>query len=194
MKLDHQIIYNIIKKESRVLDLGCGDGQLLEELTKGKQIKGQGVELNDEAIYKCVEKGLNVFHSNIEDGLKGYPDGLFDYVILNQSMQEIKNVDFVISEALRVGKEVIIGFSNFAYITARWRLFFSGKSPITVSLPYKWYNTPNLHFLSISDFLDFCQQKNIIIIQAYFLGKKQLVRILPNLLAINAIFLIRRPI
>ena len=192
MRLDHKIIYDIVEPGSKVLDLGCGEGDLLYELVKGKNIKAQGVEVNDEAIYKCVEKGLSVFHSDIEEGLKGYPDKCMDYVILNQSMQETRNVLFVIQEALRVGHKVIAGFPNFAYLPARARLFFKGKVPITKSLPCRWYDTPNLHFLSLSDFVDFCSDNDIRIVQKHFLGKVREIKILPNLFALNGIFLITK--
>lgn len=192
LRIDHRIIKNIIEPGSRVLDLGCGDGTLLYILAHEKNAKVQGIELNEEAIYQCVERGLSVFHSDIDSGLIGYPDKSFDYVILNQSMQEVKKVDFVIEEALRVGKNVIVGFPNFAYFKARVRLFFRGKAPVTLSLPYRWYNTPNLHFLSISDFKDFCSEKNIMILDTHYLGKKGLAGFWPNLLALNVVFVITR--
>lgn len=191
-RLDHRIIYGIVEPGSRVLDLGCGTGELLSLLAKEKGAKVQGIELSEQAIYKCVEKGLSVFHGDIDSGLSEYPDKSFDYVILNQSMQEVKKVDFVIEEALRVGKEVIVGFPNFAFWRARLRLFLKGKTPVTYSLPYRWYNTPNLHFLSISDFKEFCSEKNITIRDTYYLSRKNLIKIYPNLLALNAIFIITK--
>ncbi|MDD4202546.1 MAG: methionine biosynthesis protein MetW, partial [Candidatus Omnitrophica bacterium] len=109
--LDHKIICDIIKPETKVLDLGCGDGELLDLLVRYKKIKASGVELNENAIYKCVERGLTVLHNDINEGLRGYPDRSFDYVLLNQKMQEVSKVDFVIEESLRVGKKVIVGFS-----------------------------------------------------------------------------------
>lgn len=190
IRIDYRIIYQIIEPGSRVLDLGCGTGELLSFLVKEKNAVVQGIELSDEAIYKCVEKGLSVFHGDIDSGLSEYPDKSFDYVILNQSMQELKKADFVIKEALRVGKKVIVGFPNFAYWWARFMLFFRGKAPITSSLPYRWYNTPNLHFLSISDFKNFCADEKIKVIQAHYLGKSKVVKFWPNLLALNAIFVI----
>ncbi len=190
VRLDHKIIYKIIESGSSVLDLGCGSGDLLYFLAKEKSAQVQGIELSEAAIYKCVEKGLSVFHSDIDSGLIEYPGRSFDYVILNQSMQEVKKVDFVIKEALRVGKKVIVGFPNFAYWPARFRLFLRGKAPVTVSLPYHWYDTPNLHFLSISDFTDFCAEKKIKILSTYYLGEKRLVKFLPNFFASNVIFVI----
>jgi len=188
--LDHQIIYSIVEFDSRVLDLGCGEGDLLYPLVRDKHVRAQGIELNDKAIQECVKKGLSVFHDDIESGLRGYPDNSFDYVILNQSMQEVKKVDCVIQEALRIGTKVIVGFPNFAYIKARLMLFFRGRSPITKSMPYLWYDTPNVRFLSITDFKDFCARKNIRIAEAYYIGKKAIVRFLPNLFALNAIFVL----
>ena len=190
VRLDHKAIYEIIEPNSKVLDLGCGDGTLLSFLVKEKNVKAQGIELDEQAIYKCVEKGLSVFHGDIESGLSGYPDKRFDYVILNQSMQEVKKVDYVINESLRIGKKVIVGFSNFTYISARVRIFFKGKVPITASLPYSWHNTPNVHFLSISDFQNFCVEEDFTILKVVYLGRRRAVKLFPNLLALNAIFLI----
>lgn len=189
---DHEAIFSVIEPGSKVLDLGCGAGELLFLLAKQKKAKVQGIELSEEAIYKCVEKGLSVFHSDIDSGLVGYPDKSFDYVILNQSMQEVKKVDFVIQEALRVGRKVIVGFPNFAHISSRFRLFFKGKSPVNEALPYHWYDTPNLHFLSVIDFETFCRQKDISILNARYLGKNGPIYFWPNLLALNAVFLITK--
>jgi len=192
-RLDHRIIYDIVEPGSRVLDLGCGNGDLIYLLAKEKGARVQGIELSEEAIYRCVEKGLSVFHSDIDSGLSEYPDRSFDYVILNQSLQEVRKADLVLNEALRVGKKVIVGFPNFAHLYARLQIFFGGKTPITPSLPYRWYDTPNLHFLSASDFRDFCREKNIKILAKHFLGTKRRVRFWANLLALNAIFVISRP-
>jgi methionine biosynthesis protein MetW len=192
IRLDHQIIYEVIEPETRVLDLGCGTGDLLSLLAEGKNAKVQGIELEDRAIHACVKKGINAFQSDIESGLKEYPDRVFDYVILNQSMQEVKQVDFLIDEALRVGRILIVGFPNFAYWKARYMLFLQGKAPITKSLPYFWFNTPNVRFLSIKDFSDFCQEKGLEVLKAFYLGKKRMVKFFPNLLALNAVFVITR--
>lgn len=188
--LDHRIIYSIIEDGSRVLDLGCGRGELLYPLVRDKHIRAQGIELDDKAIQECVKKGLSVFHDDIENSLPEFPDHSFDYVILNQSMQEVKKVDDVIHEALRIGRKVIVGFPNFAYIKSRLMLFFRGRAPITGSLPYLWFDTPNVRFLSITDFKLFCVEKNIKIIQARYLGEKEEIHFLPNLLALNAVFVL----
>jgi methionine biosynthesis protein MetW len=188
--LDHRIIYSIIEPDSRVLDLGCGEGELLYPLVLDKQVRAQGIELDDKAIQECVKKGLSVFHDDIENSLREFPDNSFDYVILNQSMQEVKKVDYVIQEAMRIGNKVIVGFPNFAHIKSRLMLFFRGKSPITGSLPYLWFDTPNVRFLSITDFKNFCEEKNIRIVEAHYLGEKEIVHFWPNLLAFNAIFVL----
>jgi methionine biosynthesis protein MetW len=192
MKLDHKIIKEIIIENAHVLDLGCGNGELLSVLTQEKKALVQGIELNEEEMHKCVENGLTVLQGDIESGLVDYPDQSFDYVILNQIMQEIKKADFVIQEALRVGKRVIVGFPNFAHIKARLTLLISGKTPINEALPYYWFETPNIRFLTIQDFIDYCRKKNINIEQQYFLGKSNLVKFLPNLFALNAVFVITR--
>lgn len=190
--IDYRIIYEIVEPGARVLDLGCGSGDLLYYLARDKNAKVQGIEVNDEAVYRCVKKGLSVFNSDIESGLVEYPDQSFDYVILNQSMQEVTQVDFIIHEALRVGRKVIVGFPNFAYITARLRLFFLGKAPITKALPHHWYDTPNVRSLSLSDFQEFCKEKQVRVLKAYYLGEHALVRFWPNLFALNALFVLTK--
>ena len=192
IRIDHQIISQIIEPGSGVLDLECGNGDLLYFLAKERGAKVQGIEANDVAISECVKKGLSVYHSDLESGLTEYPDRSFDYVILNQSMQEVKRVDWPIKEALRVGSRIIVGFPNFAYVQARLMLFFKGQAPITPSLPYRWYETPNVRFLSINDFKDFCREKGLIVQSAYHLGKNRRIYLWPNLFALNAVFLITK--
>src|SRR4030065_783572 len=176
LKQDHRIIFDIVETGSSVLDLGCGSGELLNLLVKEKKIKAQGIELREKAIYECVEKGLSVFHGDIEGGLGEYPDNSFDYIILNQSMQETKKIEFVLHESLRVGRNVIVGFPNFAHIRSRFDLFFKGMAPVTPSLPYSWYESPNVHFLSIKDFINYCTKKGKKILKTYYLGENKIVR------------------
>jgi methionine biosynthesis protein MetW len=189
---DHRIIYQFVEAGSKVLDLGCGNGDLMYLLVREKNARVQGIELDDAAIYECVKKGLSVIHSDIESGLVEYPDRSFDYVILNQSMQEVKRVDMVFEQALRIGTRIIVGFPNFAYIGARLMLFFRGKSPITSSLPYHWNDTPNVRFLSIRDFRDYCNEKRLRILAARYLNAEKEIRFWPNLFALNAIFVLTK--
>lgn len=191
VRFDHKIIAGFIEPNSTVLDLGCGEGDLMHYLAQNNSAKVQGIELSEEAIYKCVEKGLSVFHGDIDEGLKGYPDKSMDYVVFNQSLQQVKRVQFVLDEAFRVGKKVIIGFPNFASFKARTMLFFCGKTPVTKALPFRWHNTPNLRFLSIADFKDFCKEKGIEILKESFITDNKKVSFLPNLFAIDAIFVLK---
>jgi methionine biosynthesis protein MetW len=189
---DHQVIFDMIEPGSRVLDLGCGTGDLLQLVARDKDARVQGIELDEHAIYECVRKGLSVCQNDIESGLAEYPDGSFDYVILNQSLQEIRKVHFLLREALRVGDRVIVGFPNFAYINARVCLYFGGKAPMTPSLPHRWYDTPNVRFLSISDFRSFCAEKGFAVRKACFLNGERMITFWPNLRALGAIFLLSR--
>jgi len=190
IRLDYRIILEHVEPSSSVLDLGCGTGDLLSLLVREKNIKAQGIEIDDKAIFECVEKGVGVFHDDIDTGLPEYGDKSFDTVILHQSIQQVKRPDKVLKEALRVGRKVIVGIPNFAYIKARFQIFFTGKVPVTPSLPYEWHNTPNLHFLSLVDFVEYCKKQNIRIESACFLGKKRKVHIFPNLLAEVGIFVL----
>ena len=162
----------------------------MDFLIREKSVKAQGIEIDEQAIYQCVARGLSVFHEDIDNGLSGYPDQSFDYVILNQSLQQVKKPDAVVKEALRVGRKVIIGFPNFAHYSARLQIFLKGKTPITPSLPYEWHDTPNLHFLSISDFIEYCRQRKIKIEMGAFVGIKRRVKLFPNLFALTGIFLV----
>lgn len=192
LRLDYKIIVELVAPGSQVLDLGCGDGTLLQMLEKEKQVKGQGIEFDETLVYQCVEKGLNVFHGDIASGLADYPDKSFDYVILNKSMQELKKVDPVIEDALRIGKQVIIGFPNFAHLDARIQMFFFGRSPVTPALPFHWHDSPNLHFLSIRDFQEYCRDKKLNVIQVRYINDQNEVRLLPNLFARDAVFLVQK--
>ena len=182
----------LVEPHSSVLDLGCGNGALLYVLIKEKDVRGQGIEIDEQDIYECVSRGLAVSHGDIDSGLSEYNSKSFDYFILNQSLQQIRHVDEVLNDALRVGKKVIIGFPNFAYYKARLQIFFNGKVPVTGSLPYQWHETPNLHFLSISDFISYCRFKKISILQKIYLGRNRRVVLFPNVFAQTGILQISK--
>lgn len=188
LRFDHRVIGEMVEKGSVVLDVGCGDGDLLAFLVENNDVKGSGVEISEKAIYSCVEKGLSVSHGDIDSGLKEYPDKLFDYVIFNQTMQQVQKPADAIKESLRIGKKVILGFPNFCYLPARFQLFFSGHVPVTGSLPYSWYDTPNLHFLSIKDFEKFCAGSGIKVEKKYFISGNNRIYLFPNVFAQNGIF------
>lgn len=189
---DHRVILEMIQPRASVLDLGCGTGELLYLLIKEKNVRGQGIEIDEKAIYECVAKGLNVFHGDIDTGLAEYKDKSFDYVILNQTLQQVEHLEAVLADALRVGKKVIVGIPNFAYYKARFQLFFRGRVPVTSSLPFNWYETPNLHFLSLYDFLDYCKQKRIKTEYTFYFACGKPVWLFPNLFADTGIFSISK--
>ena len=189
-KLEHKVISGWISSGASVLDLGCGDGELLELLIREKQVRAQGIELNDQAIQKCVAGGLSVFQEDIDTGLSEYGDKSFDYVILNQTFQQVKKPDFVLKEALRVGNKTIVGFPNFVNASARFQIFFKGRVPVTKSLPYEWYDTPNLHFLGILDFKEYCKKRGIKVKDSAFIRKNRRVKLFANLFAELGLFLL----
>jgi len=189
-KVENDVIMEWISQRSTVLDLGCGNGELLSRLIEEKNVRAQGIELSDEAIHRCVARGLSVFQEDIDSGLAAYGDKSFDYVVLNQTFQQVKKPDFVLREALRVGKKVIVGFPNFCYFTDRFQIFFQGRVPVSPSLPYEWYDTPNLHFLSIADFRDYCGKRGYRIEKSAFVRANRRVRFLPNLFAEIGLFLL----
>lgn len=173
---NYDVIVNIIKENSKVLDLGCGDGTLLERLIKEKNVKGKGVEINQENVIQSLHKELSVIQGDIDEGLADFSDNEMDYVILNQTLQSTQNPDYVISEMLRVGKYAIVSFPNFAYWRIRFYLLFKGKMPKTKMLPFEWYNTPNIHLLTVLDFFEFCTKQEIQIIDSVLIKKGKVIK------------------
>jgi methionine biosynthesis protein MetW len=188
LKLEHEVIVEWVEDGMSVLDLGCGNGDLLAALVRERHVRAQGIEIDEKAIYECVVKGLSVIQQDIETGLSEYVDRSFDYVILAGSIQQVRKPDQVIQTALRVGRRVIVSFPNFGYYSVRLQIFFGGKVPVTPSLPFEWYDTPNLHFLSISNFVEYCVRRGIRIERSAFLARRR-VKYFPNLRAETAVFM-----
>ena len=161
MKKEFKVIADLLPKNVRVLDVGCGDGSLMSLLIKEKNIQARGLELVEENVKKCIYKGLSVIEGNAETELHQFPNQSFDFVILSQTLQAFYNPEKVLKDLLRVGKSVIISIPNFGYWKVRTKLLFFGKMPVTKTLPNTWYNTPNLHMCTIKDLFDFCLEKNI---------------------------------
>lgn len=171
LRLNYSIITEIVNKGAKVLDLGCGDGDLLAKLVSEKGVKGIGVEINQESVISSLEKGLSVIQGDIDEGLKGFQDKEYDWVILNQTLQSTEKPDYVVDEMLRVGKKVVVSFPNFAYWKVRFYLFFTGHMPKSKILPFEWYDTPNIHLLTINDFYEFCKKHDIKILKSIFMTK-----------------------
>jgi len=196
IRYDLKLIGDLIEPNSKVLDLGCGDGTLLEYLKKIKNVIPYGVEIEIKNIEKCITKGVPVFQSDIDEGLTDFQDNSFDYVILSQTLQVTKKPYKVLSEMLRVGKKCIISFPNFGYAPIRFYLLLKGKMPKLKFLPYEWYDTPNIHHLTIKDFYKFCNDHNIKIIKkiflSYFKDKHIKIKLFPNFLAQYGLFVISK--
>ncbi|MBI4579597.1 MAG: homoserine O-acetyltransferase [Planctomycetes bacterium] len=190
-RIDYERIEDLIARGSRVLDLGCGRGILLSLLQQRKQVDGLGVEVVQADLCECIDRGLRVLDLDIETELGSFATGAYDYVILAHTLQTLTRPDRVLREMLRVGRQGIVSFPNFAYWRSRWQMAV-GRAPVTETLPYRWYNTPNRHFLSIADFEDFCRDNGIRISRRLPLieGHRGAIHLLPNLRASEAIFVI----
>ena len=195
LHLNYSLITKIVEGNSKILDLGCGTGELLEMLKEQKHVKSLGVDIDQNNIINCLKKGLSVIQGNIDIGLKEFTDKSYDYVILNQTLQSTHNPEYVIEEMLRVGKKCLVSFPNFAYWKVRFYLFFMGKMPKSRILPFEWYNTPNIHLLTVSDFFEFAKKRNIKILKSIYTTKAQvkkfpLPKMLLNFFAEEVIFVI----
>ena len=161
MKKEFKVIADLLPNNTRVLDVGCGDGSLMNLLVKEKNIEVRGLELNQSKVQQCILKGLPVIQGNAETELHQFPDQSFDYVVLSQTLQAFYKPDKVLNELLRIGKSVIVSIPNFGYWKVRTSLLFFGKMPITKTLPNTWFNTPNLHMCTIKDLYNYCEDQNI---------------------------------
>ena len=193
---EFRYITEMVDMRSRVLDLGCGRGRLMEALRSEREALVQGIELDHNAVSQCVAKGLFVYQGDLNEGLADYADSSMDYVILTSTIQVLERPDRTIKEAARVGKKCIIALPNFGYYGVRFDLMFGGKMPKTRSLPYEWYDSPNIHLTTIKDFREFCDKNNLKILKEQGLvigkGKCREVRFLPNFFADYGIFLVEQ--
>jgi methionine biosynthesis protein MetW len=186
IRYDLEIISQLIKPKSKVLDIGCGDGELLEFLRKTKNIDGRGLEISQVEVGKALKRGVSVIHGNAESDLTFYPDRSFDYAILSQTIQAMHNPKEILEEILRIAEFAIISLPNFAHIKNRLHLLFKGTMPVNKTIPFQWYETPNIHFCSIKDFEKLCQILNFKIEKKIFLtAKHRLISYLGNKMIAN---------
>ena len=192
LSTDYDIMVELIPPRAKVLDLGCGSGELLERLVAEKKVQGRGLDIDPELVIKCVEKGLSVVQGNLDEGLAQYQAKSFDWVVLNQTLQVTHRPALVLREMLRVGQTSIVSFPNFAYWSVRSQLFLRGRMPISRSLPYPWDSTPNIHLPTIRDFRRLCRQVGGKIIKEIYRssGRRRRTGFMANLLSEEAIFVI----
>jgi methionine biosynthesis protein MetW len=189
---DYQIIGEIVEENSSVLDLGCGEGELLAWLAERRHAKARGVEISAAKVRKCVALGLSVYQGDIDQGLADYPDQCFDYVILSQTLQETYRPLTVLREMVRVGRRVIVAFPNFGHWSVRSALLWSGQAPKTRHLPYEWYDSPNIHFVTVLDFENLIKSEGLTKERSYFLRGDRRIDFWPSLRCDSAIYLIRK--
>lgn len=198
IRYDLQIVASWIEPGSKVLGLGCSEGNLLYFLKKNKQVTCTGIEINEARVAACIEKGLTVLQGDINEEVLDYPDDVFDYVILSQTLQQIYEPSQLFRSMLRIGKRGIVSFPNFSHWSIRMQLFFKGYAPITKQLPYEWHNTPNIRVITIKDFRKYAKDVGFRIIKEVAINTNNqersgnIIRFLPNLRATYGIFLIEK--
>lgn len=196
MRADLEIIAEWIQPKARVLDMGCGEGELLDFLSKQKQVDGLGLEIDHDNITSCIARGVNVIEKNLDEGLASIDDASFDSVIMTQALQVMHRPDLIVEEMLRIGNEGIVTFPNFAHWRARFYLAFRGKMPVSKFLSYSWYDTPNIHFCTFKDFEALCIERNIRIIERTVVDNEHRQRwwhkLWPNMMGEIAIYRITR--
>ena len=189
---DYAIISALVEPNTKVLDLGCGDGELLQWLAEHKGVDARGIEVNSGRVQRAIARGVSVYQGDIDQGLTDYPDDVFDYVILSQTLQETRKPLKVLREMLRVGRRAIVAFPNFGHWSVRLAHLFSGRAPKTKLFPYAWYDSPNIHFFTVQDFKDLARQERWVVERRIFLAGRHTGRLLPNLMAQVAVFVVRR--
>ena len=190
-RYDYDVIANWIEPGERVLDLGCGDGSLLRHLSTVRQVRGYGVENDPERIVACARNGINVIQIDMEQGLAGFDDGFFDHVIMSLSLQAMRNTQGILAEMLRVGREAVVSFPNFAYWRHR-QAILNGRMPVSKNLPYQWYDTPNVRCATINDFRELAEECGLEVIECVALAEGKMVSVLPNLRGDLAVFRLRK--
>lgn len=188
---DYALIGEWIPAGSKVLDLGCGDGALLEWLKSNKRVEARGVELRGELVQKAIARGVTVYQGDLEASLKDYPDGAFDYVILSQTLQETRRPLQVLDEMLRIGRHAVVAFPNFGHWRVRINHLFSGRAPKTGLFPFEWYDSPNIHFLTVIDFEELARKQHWEVLRRCFLSGSNAVTFAPNWSAEVAVYLFR---
>jgi methionine biosynthesis protein MetW len=189
---DYAIISDLVEPNTKVLDLGCGDGELLEWLAENKSVEGRGIEISGAKVQRAISRGVSVYQGDIDQGLTDYPDLAFDYVILSQTLQETRQPLKVLREMLRVGRNIIVAFPNFGHWSVRLAHLVSGRAPKTRLFPHDWYDSPNIHFLTVKDFEELVKQEGWIVERKIFISGQRLGQFLPNLMAAVAVFQVRR--